>query len=345
LLVAPGVKPIVLVIAAASLAACTEQPPRATGSYIESHVESYDYPGSIPVELDVLIVVDDTAAMAPYTPQVKGFAADLVTVISSANEGAAPTTRIAVITANASAASFRQPAGTTDPYISFGLDARFEPTANISGSIAETLEPMLDVGTAGTAPVAPLEAVAAALDAQPTFLRPDSYLGIITIAASDDASLGATADYAASLKARRSDPTKVLVTGVFPQPAPRLDAFHSSFPNRNTAVDVDNPDWSDLLALYAQQSRQLFGVPCITTPADLDPETPGPQYDCSLGAYYADGTSEPLPYCTDGGPTRCWAVVADPINCYYGNEQSLEVRGFPGYFRPTVRGQCVVEGP
>jgi hypothetical protein len=344
LLVHTRVRTISIAIAAlASAAACTEQPPRGTGTYIESHVESYDLPGGSPGELDVLFVVDDTAAMSPYATQVASLPAQLESVLSDP-DGNLPNTRIAVITANAANAAFRQPAGTTEPYLEVGLDAHFDPISNISGSIAEALAPMLDVGTAGTDPVAPLEAVKAALDGQPAFLRPYSYVGVITIAASDDASAGPIAGYVTGLKARRADPISVVVTGAYPRPAARLDAFHNAFPNRNWVVDVDSSDWSDLVSIYAQLSRSSFGGPCIIIPADLDPVAPGPQYDCAFGAYYADKTSEVLPPCTDGGPARCWKVVPDPFNCFDEAYATLEVEGYPGRYRPTVRGECVVEG-
>jgi hypothetical protein len=333
-----------ILITLAGLAACTEQPQHATGSYIESHIESYDFPGSIPAQVDLLFVVDDTAAMTPYTAHVASLAADLEETLQAAYDGALPDMRIAVMTADPTATAYRQPAGTSDPYLAFGVDAHFEPTSNVAGTIAETLAPMLDVGTAGAGPVAPLDAVNAALDAQPAFLRPDSGLGIITIASSDDTSAGAIADYVSTMKARRSDPTRVIVTGAFPQPSPRLDEFHASFPNRNEVVDIASSDWNDVLAIYGQLVRWTLGVACITEPADLDAETPGPQYDCSIGAYYADNTSEPLPLCSDGGPARCWALVEDPQNCFEDSRR-FEVRGFPGHYRPTIRGQCVVEGP
>src|SRR5690349_18255641 len=48
----------------ALLAACTE--PADDGPVADSHVESFDVPGLPPPQLDVLIVLDDTAAMAPY---------------------------------------------------------------------------------------------------------------------------------------------------------------------------------------------------------------------------------------------------------------------------------------
>jgi hypothetical protein len=335
-----------IAITAATLAAagaCADQPERGTGSYIESHVESYDFPGSVPTDVDLLFVVDDTAAMSPYTARVKSLATSLDTALSQTG-GALPNLHMAVITANAATVSFRQPAGTSDPFIYVGVDAHFDPASNVSGPFS-ALEAMLDVGTAGTAAVAPLQAAKLALDAEPAFLRDNSYLGIITVAASDDASPSAVDAYVTALKASRSDPTMVIATGAFPQPAARLDAFHASFPNRSEVVDADSADWTDVMSIYSQLVRYTLGVPCIIQPADLDALTPGGQYDCALGAYYSDGTSEALPQCSDGGPDRCFDVVPDPINCVGGNYGELEVRGYPGHYRPTIRGQCVVEGP
>ena len=81
----------------ALLAACTEpagddQPP------VASHVEFFEVPGVPPPRLDVLVVVEDTAAMAPYAERTAALLHELEHVWSAT--APLPDLRVAVVTAD-----------------------------------------------------------------------------------------------------------------------------------------------------------------------------------------------------------------------------------------------------
>lgn len=321
--------------------ACSEAPP-PSGPFVESHVDYWDIPSAPPGELDVLIVVDDTAAMASRRSQLLGLASTVDTMLFG-EDGPFFDTRIAVTTAGTTGA-FRQPAGAPEPFLESALDEHYNLSNTFAGTLTDALAPLLDVGAAGSAPIAPLASAKAALDSHPAFLREHAVLGVVTIASGDDASSGDPLDYASSLKIRKYDPTRVAVTAAYPIPSTRLDAFHDGFPNRSSVVDIDEPDWSGLAAIFRQLRYVTLGAACVRIPADLAPELEGLQADCVVEAIYRDDTTEILPWCSEGGTERCFEIVTDPIVCSFTEVDygRLYIRGYPGGYSPSVRGQCVV---
>jgi hypothetical protein len=176
--------------------------------------------------------------------------------------------------------------------------------------------------------------------AAPGFVRTGAWLGVVTIAASDDASSGDPAAHAMALKALKADPSSTLAIGVYDLPSPRLDAFHAEFPNRSSVTDIEG-EVGGALSLFAQLYRTVLGYACYREPADLDPDAPGPQYDCALAMVFRDGSEQPLPHCSTGS-ARCYEFVPD-TGCSGDERHRLELRGFPGLYRPGFRGQCVVD--
>jgi hypothetical protein len=320
-------------------AACAEDPP-PPGPYIESHVDYWEFPTAPPSELDILIVVDDTPAMAAHRSKVLGLATALEATLFG-ETGVFFDTRIAVTTAGATGVLRTHP-DVVEPFLVSRLDAHYDLTANFAGSLDDALAPLLDVGAAGSDAVAPLAAGPAALDGEPAFLREHSLLSIITIASTDDASPGAPLDHAGSLKERRDDPANIFVSAAYPIPSTRLDTFHEAFPNRNAAVDIASSDWTSMVMQLAWLRRSILGAACVRIPGDLAPAVPGLQQDCVVEARYHDGTSEILPWCIEGDPARCFEIVEDPVTCTFEADGRLRVRGYPGGYSPTIRGQCVV---
>ena len=156
---------------------------------VDSHVAYYDFPASIPQVLDILFVIDHTTAMAPYQTEIDGLPAGVEAALLDPT-GAQADLRIAVTTVDA-AGAFRQPSATTDGFLALGYDGHLARAANYTGSLADALAPLIDVGASAAITSQPLAAAKAALDAHPTFLRSTAALGIVTITASDDASTGA----------------------------------------------------------------------------------------------------------------------------------------------------------
>lgn len=107
-------------------------------------------------------------------------------------------------------------------------------------------------------------------------------------------------------------------------PAVRIKELLDNFPNRSTFSTICQQDLSGGLQLIAQLLKLVIGSPCIDgTLADVDPNTDGPQYDCSVSDvtnYGKTNQSESvLPQCDNlGAPASsgnkpCWAIETDPM--------------------------------
>lgn len=324
------------------LVACTEPAPGGPG--VSSRVGIFEYPVGGRGRLDVLVVVDDSTTMAPYREQVVADLPELATVLGDLLTGM-PDVNIAVTTTNASAGgALRTTASVDGSYIIDGMRDGVR-TVNYTGELGVAIGELVDFGAGGTAPVQPLDVIPQAL-ANPGFLRDHAYLLLAIVAATDDASSVAVDAAVSSLKAMKADPTNVIVTGIYPQDAPRLDGFLTMFPNRSTFTPIDADDFTTAFAMIAQLQRTTLGVPCVEfTPLDVDPETAGDQYDCNVeDRRVAEGTQR-LPRC-EGANQPCWDFVADPMNCMTGNSLSFRVdRGTAGqpYDGSVIRGECLVE--
>lgn len=89
--------------------------------------------------------------------------------------------------------------------------------------------------------------------------------------------------------------------------------------------------------------------------ADVDPNVPGPQYECSVSEYQNYGQSNQvetlLPQCNDlampSSATNkpCWAIESDPTNCPNADHIKLAVEraGAPPANTKVV-AQCVAAG-
>ena len=159
-----------LALLVVALAACTDDGPAGSGISGTSYVESFELPGSIPIELDVLFVLDERPEMASHQSKLGPLAAALDTVLTS-NDGTLPDARVAVTTFDA-ASALRQPAGASEPFLTVGLDAHYERTSNFTGTLSSALGELLAAGTSGSA-ATPLAAMKTApLDVVTTPTKP-----------------------------------------------------------------------------------------------------------------------------------------------------------------------------
>lgn len=321
-------------IALACLTACADD--AAPGPSLYSTVESFDLPGAIPPRIDILIVVDDTPAMTPYHASLADIAHGAQVDLFSPG-GPEPDTRIAVTTTSATGA-LRPPLDAIDPFLAYAYDARMSPSLNVPWTFEDTFAQMLDVEPTSTAAVRPLEAATRALAEHPTFQREHSYLAVVIVSASDDASPGSVEDYVAALRSHSPDPWDTFVAVIGPADAPRLDALVAAFPYRGFTADITSADFATTLGQFAIGFRQHLGLPCLPEPADVDPETPGPQYDCDVHGYFEDGSTQHVPLCTPERVGPCFELLE-----HHGCSDALHfrTRGFPTRYAPRVRGQCV----
>lgn len=324
-------------ILALSLAACTDDFERRPPD-VHSHIASYWSPEVQAPKLDLLFVIDDTTAMAPYQARVAELG-EVVDATLDASEGIIPDLRIGVTTNGG--ALHRSPS-VFGPYLYDTRKPDGTHETNFGGTLHEALTSLMDVGAANTGPSRLLDATERALATE--LVRHDAYLAIVTLSATDDASERPVEDHVRIIKEAKRDPANVLVSGIYPASAPRLAAFHASFPNRSTVISIDEADWSRALELVRQLFRWIPEVPCVPAPLDLDPEAPGAQIDCAM-AYWIDGVEQgPLQHCRTG-ELPCWELVdATQWGCTYEPDTfNMRVYGFGDPYHPEVRGQCVVK--
>jgi hypothetical protein len=138
-------------------------------------------------------------------------------------------------------------------------------------------------------------------------------------------------------------------------PSTRLKQFLDQFPNRSTFSTICQQDLSGALTQIAQLLRTVIGSPCIEGKlADVDPDTAGPQYDCSVSDVRnygkANQTEEVLPACnntaTPASSTNkpCWSIQKDTMNCTAGDQLTLKIERNEAPAADThVISYCVTE--
>jgi hypothetical protein len=343
-----------IIVVSMLVCACTDDAPSGGGVTGTTHVATYWLPAITPPKLDLLFVIDDTTAMASHQAPLAALPAQIEAMINSAY-GIPANYHFGVVTTDAATNGVMHTSSQVlGAYVVH--DNTFSgPANNYQGSLASALSSLWPSAAASTASNQPLATTRAALDgnlANAGFLRDDAYLGFIMITASDDSSLGAIDDYAAFVKASKSQPTNAIVSGVIPASASRLGAFHAQFPNRNEIESIDATDYANAFSIFTQIYKTTLGYACNAEPVDLDPDLAGPQYDCSFSWIEAgNGIEHLLPQCKGDVVAPCWEIVAaDPKICVDANERAhVQTRGFTtspsAYgdpFHPEVRGQCIV---
>ena len=119
-------------------------------------------------------------------------------------------------------------------------------------------------------------------------------------------------------------------------PPVRIKQLLDSFPNRSTFSTICQQDLSGGLTLIAQLLKTVLGSPCIDgTLADVDPNTPGPQYDCSVSDVTNYGKANQqetvLPECDNlttpasSANKPCWAIETDAMNCTAKQNLTLKI--------------------
>jgi hypothetical protein len=134
-------------------------------------------------------------------------------------------------------------------------------------------------------------------------------------------------------------------------PSIRMLQLFDGFPNRSTFNTICQQDLSGSLTQIAQLLRTVIGSPCIEgNLADVDPDTAGDQYDCSVSdvANYgkANQSETVLPQCNDAKSNKpCWEIIPDPMNCKEGSQLTLKIQRSEAPPGDThVISYCVTEG-
>jgi len=103
-------------------------------------------------------------------------------------------------------------------------------------------------------------------------------------------------------------------------PPIRIKSFLDQFPQRSTFSSICQQNLSGGLQQIGELLRAVIGDPCIEGKlADVDPTTPGTQFDCSVSQKSPDVDEKVLPRCNpeSGAATNkpCWHIDVDVANC------------------------------
>ncbi len=319
------------------LSACVSDEPATVGIEGESHVEVHDLPGWGPPQIDLLFVVDDTTAMAPYRERV----AELPSIIADAypNLGSGLVDLHIAVTSNDGMLRRAHPNG--QPFVAIRTEFDLQHATNFQGTLREALGRLTATDATSTGPSTPLAAVQRVLESDDGgFRREDASLGIVVMTASDDASPEPVGDYARRFKASKLDPAMIVVSGIVAQPSPRLEELLAEFPNRHTVVSIDAPDYGPTFTLIGQLIRTILPGMCWNA-SDVDPVTPGIQYECTFTVEIR-GAQRVLPECKLDGEQFCWKLIPDR-QCAGGNPHGVVMPPYHFYwFVPALHVECVV---
>ena len=305
------------------LCACVEQ---GGGS----KYETFELPANKPTPLDVLVVLDDTAAMANHLPRP---GVDQLGILPLIYNGA-PDIRVAVTTSTTG--TLRTSAVAPDGFVEHRLDfGDGELHTNYNGTLNYALGSLTNVGAASTAPNEIFSSAQRAL-ATPGFIRPGSGVGILVISGADDASTGDPATFADAVQ---SYGNPVMVSAIYADedPIARIRAFADALPLR----------WLVTMSGYNMEALTIFSwlwpppqYPdgCLPVSAALIDG----HYDCEV--FMADApTTRVLKQCNGdvwSASEPCWQI-RDNEYCTSGR-----IIGFGGGFmayQPHVIGRCRVE--
>ncbi|MEP6860000.1 MAG: hypothetical protein ABJE66_05235 [Deltaproteobacteria bacterium] len=292
---------------------------------------------------DILFVIDDSPAMAPFATQLAANEREMIQLLTPMF---GPDLHLGVITADpADGGKLRATTGAD--FLTTAIQFDFSVQTNVSGPLADAFVALADVGSAGGATTQPLAMAQAALalGANPGFRRDDAHLGVVFMTAGDDSSPGAVSDYANALHQLGTDPSDVAV-GIASGPcntsslsapeAPRLTAFAAQSPNRARHVAVCDDSFADLASSLLQLRRYAGGEQCIDEPLAMPLE-------CSFWLEHRATSEqriiEPCPEST----SPCWSIVRDPM-CSAEPHIGPKLVPFPfPETGVTEEIQCVVE--
>ncbi len=271
-------------------------------------------------KVDVLFVIDSSAAMTPYEAQVRQTLQLVAQTAETRLRGPRANLHVGVLTADlAGAGAMRHTSVVDGPYM---ID-RYTPSVdmrNYEGAFADTMLALTDVGTAGSSNVQPLEAIKLALgDTQNAgFLRDDAKLAIVILAAEDDASAGDPADYRAFVQGLKADADDAMIAVAAPDTATRLATFAAGKIAPLTGAGV--VDFVFQNACVPDASGEGYPWTCFDTDLlDTDAAQYGLQPSCTASD---DGGTYPA--CGADGATPCWRIDANTGECSEGLRFTLD---------------------
>jgi hypothetical protein len=103
-------------------------------------------------------------------------------------------------------------------------------------------------------------------------------------------------------------------------PPVRLKSFLDQFQGRSTFSSICQQNLSGGLQQIGELLRAVIGDPCIEGQlADVDPSTPGDQFDCAVSQKSPDIAEKVLPVCSPASAAAtnkpCWHIDTDAEKC------------------------------
>jgi len=275
-------------------------------------------------QLDLLVVVDDTPAIAPYTAIVTTALSAFAEALTVLHEHE-PSLQVRFVSATLGSPGC--PAASRAAACGIGADEtlRTSPCGadpSFWGGLSDAFACLGDRGAIGCGPLQPLEAARRALAAG-DFLRPDADLAIVVVAGADDASLSPVDAYVDFIKSLKVDPANQLLASVIAPAAPacsdaaagepvRLGAFARAFGRNGVLQSVCASSLLHPLATQLEGPQYSVEPYCLQGLRDTDPAREGMQAECAVTQVTWDGyPDEPqqaqLPSCDDA-PPPCWRM-------------------------------------
>jgi hypothetical protein len=278
--------------------------------------------------IDVLFVVDDTPAMAPYAGALAAGFADMAAALETLPQASPASLHVGVVGAGRCGQSTRGAACGIAAGEQFLRAEWCETVTNFSGALTDALACVGDLGSTNCAPAQPLAAAVDALATPPRpgwegFLRPDAYLMVVVIAAGDDASAQPPIDVARFIKGSKADPSQVVASVIVPRSCAagdpvRLSEFVNQFGANGLLLDLCAGQFAPALQRLTDNISVSLQPPCLRDVRDTDLDTPGLQPDCTFEDHLrtADGTwtTAILPSCDSAAPP-CWRLTPIGQGC------------------------------
>ncbi|HEY5925382.1 MAG TPA: hypothetical protein VIV11_27045 [Kofleriaceae bacterium] len=341
-----------LVLLLACVSACVDTPPLHEPVVEQSRVEVFVLPETRRAQTDLLIVVDDTRAMTPYQEQLATLPGRFARRLEWYTQRWIDL-RLAVATNDG---RLRRLPGATTPWLATAYDFDYTRRTNYSGTLADQLAALMNVGANGDGPSQPLEAARRALETGSELVRDRSGLMVVTVGASDDASPLAISEYIQWTQrvidgTWRSD---VLLSGIYPTGAPRLDQYYKAMSPFSIITSFDAGYYEQAIP-WVPGDSWVGGFACLNAD-DRDPSTPEYDHECLLVALVG-GHWRAVPECA---PERrieriepgldpsepiapCWWVRETATECVTRDRvgRALALSGYTMTQHPELRFECV----
>lgn len=340
------------VVVMALLGACTidertvmlpEEPTQHSATY-------FDIPVGVSLELDILVVIDNSPAMAPHAERAIPQIAKLFGGLAMRGD---PDWHLAVITSDLGGPNcsergddglFRYEGLVGAPFLIEWRHLDGRHTANYEGTLESAFAQLASVGVSGCPRQQPLAAIRRALDDQPRnagFRREGAQLLIVIVNAGDDSSAEPVTDHVAFLDGAALD-HRLTLAGIFDRPAARLDAVFAAFDHNTRVSPLAAEDVTERLHFWTTGGGH-WGVPCLEGAI-------GPVPECSISDVLVEDDEvvheRVIPRCDGKQSVKpCWHIEIDLQNCpsWSGSESKIleiERRDYPP-LGTHVRGTCV----